>query len=153
MNLDHPWVVHVYRVLPRRVSSRLVRWLMPTYPIGVVAVVFDAADRVLVLRHTYHRPAWRLPGGLLEAQEEVLEAARREVYEEARCLVRAQQVVDARANPYTFDVAVYAELEHEEVFRPGPEVTERKWLSLPETSELPADHRRFIEAALRARHP
>jgi ADP-ribose pyrophosphatase YjhB (NUDIX family) len=149
MNWERAWVMRLYRVLPRKVTARIIRMAMPTYPIGVVAVVFNGEGEVLILRHTYHNPPWRLPGGLLERGEEVTAAAVREVYEEARCRIRPLGVIDAHANPYTFDVAVLALLHEEEPFQPGVEVTERRWVPPKAAVMLPSDHRRFLEAALR----
>ncbi|HLF97146.1 MAG TPA: NUDIX domain-containing protein [Methylococcaceae bacterium] len=56
----------------------------PIPAIGVSAIVFDEAERVLLIRRG-KPPAqglWHAPGGRLEAGESVLDACRREVREE-----------------------------------------------------------------------
>jgi 8-oxo-dGTP pyrophosphatase MutT (NUDIX family) len=50
---------------------------------GTMVSVRDAADRVLLVRHTYgDRRRWELPGGWVHGDEDPLVAARREVREE-----------------------------------------------------------------------
>ena len=51
--------------------------------VGAAAVIVDASSRVLLVRHTYGRLNWELPGGASEPGESVIETAIREVREEA----------------------------------------------------------------------
>ena len=51
--------------------------------LGVRTVVIDARERVFLVRHTYAR-GWHFPGGGVESGEAALDAARRELREEAR---------------------------------------------------------------------
>ena len=71
-----------------RISARLIhiyyRFARPM-TLGVRAIVADADDRILLVRHTYIS-GWHLPGGGVEAGESMLEALAREVEEE--CAVR-----------------------------------------------------------------
>ncbi len=48
---------------------------------GVKCLVTDR-DRVLLVRHTYGRRAWDVPGGSVKRRESPLSAARREMHEE-----------------------------------------------------------------------
>lgn len=50
--------------------------------LGVRAVVLDAADRVLLIRHSY-TPGWHFPGGGVEKRETIAEAMARELEEES----------------------------------------------------------------------
>lgn len=50
---------------------------------GVRVVVFDDQGRVLLVRHSYGRRAWYLPGGGAKRHENLAEAAARELREEA----------------------------------------------------------------------
>lgn len=49
---------------------------------GAATAVFDAAGRVLLVRHTYGQLNWELPGGLGEPGEDPGSTARRELREE-----------------------------------------------------------------------
>jgi len=77
----------------------------PAHPlVGVGAVVFDNAGRVLLVKRG--RPPglgrWSLPGGLLELGETLKAGAEREVYEETGLIVHAQAIVEVVDRIYRF---------------------------------------------------
>lgn len=53
-----------------------------THALGAASVIVDGSAQVLLVRHTYGRRNWEIPGGLSEAGESAEETARREVREE-----------------------------------------------------------------------
>jgi 8-oxo-dGTP diphosphatase len=55
---------------------------MTSKPMGAAAVITDESGRVLLVKHTYGRLNWELPGGGAEAHESAAETAVREVREE-----------------------------------------------------------------------
>lgn len=63
-------------------NLRKIVGTQPLMQCGATVVVFDAEQRVLMLRRTDNK-AWCFPGGSIELGERVEEAARREVLEEA----------------------------------------------------------------------
>jgi 8-oxo-dGTP pyrophosphatase MutT (NUDIX family) len=72
----------------RRLAYRVAYWVLAIYWFvmrpqvqGVKCVLTDA-DRVLLVRHTYGRRDWDLPGGSIKRDEPPLSAARREMHEE-----------------------------------------------------------------------
>jgi len=63
---------------------------MVAKPIGAAAVIIDDG-RVLLVKHTYGRLNWELPGGVAEANESAEETAVREVREETGLRVRVER--------------------------------------------------------------
>jgi ADP-ribose pyrophosphatase YjhB (NUDIX family) len=57
--------------------------------VGAAFVLFDPAGKVLLVRQTYGRRLWALPGGLAEPGESPEETARRELLEETGLTVGA----------------------------------------------------------------
>jgi 8-oxo-dGTP diphosphatase len=56
--------------------------LVPSIPISTGALIFDHADRLLILKPTY-KSGWTIPGGIMEADgESPWQACRREIREE-----------------------------------------------------------------------
>lgn len=111
---------------------------------GAVAVVaMDADDRMILLhqyRHAVGRRLWEMPAGLLDvAGEDPLEAARRELAEEAGLAAQEWGVlIDVVPSPGFSDesVRVYLATGLSEVGRPEPGDDEEadmelRWVSLP----------------------
>ena len=61
---------------------RIVWRLFGPRTIGVRGLVVDDHDRVLLVRHTYGRPTWHLPGGGVKRRESLVQALQRELEEE-----------------------------------------------------------------------
>lgn len=60
---------------------RLRAVIRPPVTFGVRCVVFDDAERVLLVRHTY-MDGWHFPGGAVDPGESARDAAARELLEE-----------------------------------------------------------------------
>ncbi len=72
------------RRLGYRIAYRILQaaWLVSRFPRRGVKCVVTDGDLVLLVRHTYGRRCWDLPGGTLHRDEPPLSAARREMREE-----------------------------------------------------------------------
>jgi 8-oxo-dGTP diphosphatase len=60
--------------------------------LGAAAVIFDGDGQVLLVKHSYGRLNWELPGGGAEEHESLEETARREVREETGLRVAAERL-------------------------------------------------------------
>lgn len=60
--------------------------------LGAAAVILDDAGRVLLVKHTYGRLNWELPGGHAEPGESILTTVIREVREETSLAVEAEGI-------------------------------------------------------------
>lgn len=66
---------------------------------GCRVLVFDPAERVLLIRHSYGHAGWMLPGGGISRGEEPLTAAIREVREETGCTLKDAYAVAVLVEP------------------------------------------------------
>ena len=67
--------------------------------IGAAAFIVDAEGRVLLVKHTYGRLNWELPGGGGEVGESPVETAVREVKEETELTVVAEHMTGCYYTP------------------------------------------------------
>lgn len=67
--------------------------------IGAAAVIVDDQQRVLLVRHSYGKLNWDLPGGKAESQESAEQTAVREVSEEVGLNIAIQQLTGIYYEP------------------------------------------------------
>src|SRR5215472_161758 len=94
--------------------------------LGVAALVLDAQDRVLLVRHGYN-PGWRLPGGGVDRGEPPVEAVLRELREELGFAGGGATFVSLhsrKAGWATMVVALYRVTGGSVDFRPNLEIRE-----------------------------
>lgn len=68
--------------------------------VGAACAIFDGDGRVLLVRHTYGRLNWELPGGLGERGESPSEAAARELFEETGIRAEIDRLTGVYHDPY-----------------------------------------------------
>jgi len=117
----------------------MLYWLISTkYGIGVQALVFDEAGRLLLLRHTYKgRYPWGLPGGGMGRGETTAEATLRELREEAGLHGTIQALIGVETHPHRLVVEVYYLCRaHGGTFHPNAEIAACAYFAL---DALPPD--------------
>lgn len=63
------------------VARKLYWWLLRPVTVGVRALIVNEDNAFLLVKHTYS-DAWYLPGGQVEKNETLIEALKRELYQE-----------------------------------------------------------------------
>jgi ADP-ribose pyrophosphatase YjhB (NUDIX family) len=131
----------------RRFVLRVLRWRTR----GVKVMVFDAAGRLLLVRHAYGRSdLWMLPGGGIARGEAAEDAARREVAEEVGCTLAGLTplgVFEARAEGRRDTVVLFRARTADTPRPDGREIAEARFFAadaLPEATS-PATRRRMAE--------
>lgn len=122
-------------------------WGNTKYLVGVVGVVFDERERVLLLEHTYRRRyPWGLPGGWVGRRERLEDALAREVLEETGLTVAVGGVFLVRSGYRRPHIDLYFLCRYGgpaapvAAFRPNPEIAAIRFCPL---DDLPAGMPRY----------
>lgn len=142
--------------LRRKVGQDLL-W-MP----GVTAVVFDSADRVLLIRRA-DTGEWAPTGGILEPGEQPAVCAVREALEEAGVRVAVQRLASVRSGPpwtlpngdrvQILDLTFRCRYESGEPYPADDECTDAAWFALDDLPPIREGWLARIRAALPVEAP
>jgi 8-oxo-dGTP diphosphatase len=134
-----PWLIDVLR--------RLYRLGLPRFSAGVVGVIMNANDEILLVEHVFHpRYPWGLPGGWLGANEHPSEALKRELCEEAGLEIVIEDLLLVERWPHFqhLDVAYLCRPENA-VGDLNAELLDFRWAAL---DDLPPKMSPFHRAAI-----
>jgi 8-oxo-dGTP pyrophosphatase MutT (NUDIX family) len=124
-----------------RVAHLLLRaiWFVTRPEIHGVKCVITDGDRLLLVRHTYGRREWDLPGGGIKRGESDADAARREMHEELGVdIAEWQWLGSIKASPYHSRDTLHcfqAELHDPTLTLQAIEIAAARWFS---RAELPS---------------
>lgn len=85
----------VYNRIPVRWQRRILDRANPRFLVGVNGVGVEPDGRVIVARHRFGSPEWRLLGGFITRDESFQDALRREIREETGLEVEVGPVLEA----------------------------------------------------------
>jgi ADP-ribose pyrophosphatase YjhB (NUDIX family) len=141
----------VFNRLGIRWQRRLLRVSVPRFFVGVVGICVE--DRkILLARHRFGDPRWRLPGGVLQRDETIAECLQRELREELGAETVVDGILDVTAG-YRYprvEVVLRAHLASPMVAF-SDEVIEARYFALSDLPPVRIDQRRLIERALEPR--
>lgn len=79
--------------LAKSAQLKVLRFVNDEFLVGVTGVIFNADHEVLIVKHSYRRVPWSLPGGFLKGGEHPKKGLEREIYEETRFKVHIEKVI------------------------------------------------------------
>jgi ADP-ribose pyrophosphatase YjhB (NUDIX family) len=111
--------------IPQKIRWAIVSLFVPKFAVGVVGIIRNEKNEILLLRHTYrgNRFPWGLPSGWLDPREDPAEGIVREIREETGLEVRVVRpiLVDNARIIRRIDIIFLCEKVRGE-FRPSDEV-------------------------------
>ena len=139
--------------MPKSLQLRVVRLLEDQFLVGVTGVIFTKDDKILLLKHTYRKIAWGLPGGYIKAKEHPKEALEREILEETGLVISADIRYKIRTDRDTarLDIVYIGALIGGE-FKPSHEVSEHGFFTIDTLPQIRKDQLILIEKIVRERH-
>ena len=146
-----PWLLRVWRQLPRPLRQLYLRVRYGGFAVGVAALIRDDRGHILVVHRTYSRDEpWAMPGGWLERSDGAIEAAlERELREETGLRIRVGAVRAIQRADFAIVVLMAADLlDGVDGFRPSPEVSAIAWVEPARVGQLSPMNGKLLRQAL-----
>jgi len=130
----------LYRVL-RQLPSPLQKLLFylgaAKITLGASAIIWDREGRVLLVHHTYRRPAWGFPSGLVGRREQPADALARELREELGVEVSITTLLHAQTDLQTHHLTLYFKARlHGIPCQNGEEIDQLRYATLQEMAAI-----------------
>jgi 8-oxo-dGTP diphosphatase len=136
----------VFNVFPVRWQRRFMTAAHQKFLVGVVGIGVDADGRVLLARHTFGSPRWRLLGGFIARAERLEDALGREIEEETGLAVEVGPLFEAAAGYRWARIElVYAYRVTGGTERLSGELAELRWFPPDQLPDIRADQRGLVE--------
>ncbi len=132
----------------------------PRPSLTVDAAVFKKMGQVLEIlliqrKNDPYKGKWALPGGFMDMDETLEQAAHRELAEETGLKgisleqLHAFSALDRDPRGRTVSVVFWSLLEHDRKIMPGDDARDVSWFSVTRLPELAFDHLEIIQMALK----
>ena len=121
-----------------------------------VDVVLHKNNQILLIkrRNEPFRDCWALPGGFVDENEDLEDAARRELFEETTVKVNSLEQIGAFGKPFrdprhhSISIAFFGRVPEETIAIAADDAKEAEWFSIDDLPELAFDHKEIIEKAI-----
>lgn len=139
--------------MPKGVQLRILRIFEDQFLVGVTGIIFTNDNKILLLKHTYRKIAWGLPGGYIKAKEHPKEALEREIEEETGLIISADMRYKIRTDRDSarLDIVYIGALIGGE-FKPSHEVIEVGYFTVDTLPAIRKDQLLLIEKIIRERN-
>ncbi|WP_138493791.1 NUDIX hydrolase [Paenibacillus pinistramenti] len=148
--LPNRWLVWMYVHFPGKgLKDWMVYRSQAKFLMAVLAVVTNEKGEILLLRHTYRKEPWGIPGGWMQ-YESPKRALEREIYEETSFKVKAlgEAIPIYAEKPHRIELLYRARLISG-TFKPNEEISECRFCRFGEWPEgLPDSQIQLIRIAL-----
>jgi len=131
------FLLQVWRILPLWLQIILSRVIRPLFQVFAAAVIFNAENKILLVKMTYQRiHPWGLPGGSLEYSETPEVGVAREVHEETGLEVEVEKLLLVKT--WTPDKVglYYLCTVKAGTFQPSDEVSEYGYFSMADLPDV-----------------
>jgi ADP-ribose pyrophosphatase YjhB (NUDIX family) len=150
--LKNNFVSWSWRRMPRKMRRFLVRLTQPSFTVSAVGVVFDEAQKVLLLKHLIraNRSGWGLPGGFLNPGEQPENALKRELQEEVGIEITDLRHVKTRTVGSHVEIIYVCRAVNTDAKPKKGEIVDAGWFQIDEVkTEIPTIEREHIRLALK----
>lgn len=135
----------------KTLRSLFLRTVNDQFLIGVTGVIFNNKNEILLLKHTYRKTAWSLPGGYLQANEHPREGLAREIKEETNFNVKILKFIKSRTNREgRIDLCYFGKFKSG-TFKKSEEVVNYKFVSPQDLPKLLDDQYKQIKEGVEAK--
>lgn len=124
-----------------------------------VDIVLFKNDKILLIKRLKNpfRDCWALPGGFVDENEDLEDAAKRELLEETSIKVNTLEQVGAFGKPFrdprshTVSVAYYGNVPEDTIAIAADDAKDAYWFPIIDLPDLAFDHKEIIAKALKRR--